>query len=225
MKFPITLISLLALSSFSMAQETKAPETLEEKISYTIGVQIGQQLNQDDLAIVPDHFLAGVLDSLEEKELKLTEEEQQNTMIALQERLQAKREEMAAAKNVENAKFFEDNGKKDGVVTTDSGLQYKVLEEGKGEKPQLNDTITAHYHGTLLDGTVFDSSVDRGSPASFPVNRVIAGWTEALQLMPVGSKWRLFVPSDLAYGERGTQGGPIGPNTPLIFDVELLSID
>jgi FKBP-type peptidyl-prolyl cis-trans isomerase FklB len=119
--------------------------------------------------------------------------------------------------------FLEANGKKDGVITLASGLQYEVINEGNGAKPGLTSTVTTHYHGTLIDGTVFDSSVQRGTPASFPVNGVIAGWTEALQLMPLGSKWRLFVPSNLAYGAQGA-GQQIGPHTTLIFEVELLDI-
>lgn len=121
-------------------------------------------------------------------------------------------------------KFLEENAKQPGVVTLPSGLQYQILKEGNGPKPSLTDHVTTHYHGTLIDGTVFDSSVDRGQPASFAVNQVIPGWTEALQLMPVGSKWKLFIPSNLAYGERGA-GGSIGPNETLIFEVELLSIE
>lgn len=120
--------------------------------------------------------------------------------------------------------FLEQNKTRDGVVTTESGLQYEILQEGTGEKPGLDDVVTTHYHGTLIDGTVFDSSVNRGEPVSFPVNGVIPGWTEALQLMPVGSKWKLYIPSELAYGERGA-GGAIGPNEALIFEVELISID
>jgi len=120
--------------------------------------------------------------------------------------------------------FLEENGKKEGVHTLPDGLQYKVLKEGTGKKPQAADTVSVHYKGTLIDGTEFDSSYKRGQPAEFPVNRVIKGWTEALQLMPEGSKWMLYIPSRLAYGERGTPGGPIGPNETLIFEVELLKI-
>jgi TonB family protein len=124
----------------------------------------------------------------------------------------------------EEVAFFEANKKHEGVVTTASGLQYKVIKMGTGRKPTINDKITAHYHGTLIDGTVFDSSIERGKPVSFPVNGVIQGWVEALQIMPIGSKWMLYLPSNLAYGEKGA-GGKIGPNTPLIFEVELISID
>lgn len=229
MRIPLlTLATALVITPVIMAQDTKAPETQEEKISYAIGSQIGSSLKADEVAIVPEQFLAGVLDAIEGKEAKLTPEQMQQTMMALQQELQQKQMEKATAAAEENTaagkKFLEENGKKEGVVTTKSGLQYKVIEEGKGEKPTATDKITAHYHGTLIDGTVFDSSVNRGEPIQFPVSGVIAGWTEALQLMPVGSKWRLFIPSDLAYGERGA-GGDIGPNSTLIFDVELISID
>jgi FKBP-type peptidyl-prolyl cis-trans isomerase FklB len=124
----------------------------------------------------------------------------------------------------EGRKFLATNSKKENIFTLESGLQYEVIKAGEGAKPSLNDQVTTHYHGTLIDGTVFDSSVERGQPASFPVNGVIKGWTEALQLMNVGSKWRLFVPYDLAYGERGA-GPQIGPFTTLIFEVELISIN
>ena len=137
----------------------------------------------------------------------------------------AEKEKMKGQENVAKGKaFLEENKKKAGVQTTASGMQYIVMKEGTGAKPGLNDKVTTHYHGTVIDGTVFDSSVERGQPASFPVSGVIPGWTEALQMMPVGSKWKLFLPSELAYGERGA-GGKIGPNSVLVFEVELLSID
>ena len=124
----------------------------------------------------------------------------------------------------EGANFLAENAKKEGVISLESGLQYEILKQGSGPKPTINDNVTTHYHGTLIDGTIFDSSVDRGQPATFPVSGVIKGWTEALQLMTVGSKWRLYVPYDLAYGERGA-GANIGPFTTLIFEVELISIN
>jgi FKBP-type peptidyl-prolyl cis-trans isomerase FklB len=137
-------------------------------------------------------------------------------------------EEILKIKDLEErlkqAKYFEENGKKEGIVTTETGLQYEIITEGNGNKQTVDDNVTTHYHGTLLDGTVFDSSVERNEPASFPVGGVIRGWQEALQLMPVGSKWRLYVPSELAYGPQGA-GQAIAPHTALIFEVELLSID
>ena len=149
--------------------------------------------------------------------------------MKFQEEMQAKMAATAEAEGGDNLKAGQDflaaNGKKEGIVTTPSGLQYEVVTMGDGVKPTTEDKITAHYHGTLIDGTIFDSSVDRGQPASFPVSGVIKGWTEALQLMPVGSKFKLYIPSELAYGANPRPGGPIGPNAALIFDVELLSID
>lgn len=134
-------------------------------------------------------------------------------------------EKAKAGVNLEKGKkFLEDNGKRKGVITLPSGLQYEILKEGNGPKPTATDKVTTHYHGTTIDGKVFDSSVERGQPAQFGVNQVIPGWTEALQLMPVGSKWKLFIPSNLAYGESGA-GGAIGPNETLVFEVELISID
>ena len=142
----------------------------------------------------------------------------------IEEFFKSKQELTAKKAQGEGAAFLAENAKREGVISLESGLQYEILNQGNGQIPTINDKITAHYHGTLIDGTVFDSSVDRGEPASFPVNGVIAGWTEALQIMPVGSKWKLYVPSDLAYGERGA-GQIIGPYSTLIFEVELLSID
>jgi FKBP-type peptidyl-prolyl cis-trans isomerase FklB len=144
-------------------------------------------------------------------------------MEALNEAQNAELAKVADAQLAAGGAFLKENGARDGVVTTASGLQYEIITVGDGPMPAATDTVITHYHGTLIDGTVFDSSVERGTPASFPVNGVIAGWVEALQLMPVGSKWRLFVPPGLAYGDRGA-GGAIGPNETLIFEVELLEI-
>ena len=141
----------------------------------------------------------------------------------MNEMLQAKQEELGKVAAEAGEKFLAENAEKDGIVVTESGLQYEIITEGSGEKPSAESTVSTHYHGTLIDGTVFDSSVERGQPAQFPVNRVIAGWTEALQMMPVGSKWRLYIPHNLAYGPQGS-GGAIAPYSALIFDVELLEI-
>jgi FKBP-type peptidyl-prolyl cis-trans isomerase FklB len=166
-------------------------------------------------------FTQAVKDVYNNDSLKLSETEANMLLQTYFQNLKSKKFEGNKKKG---ADFLAENAKKEGVVTLPNGLQYQVMTEGKGEKPKLTDTVKTHYHGTLIDGTVFDSSVQRGEPISFPVNGVIKGWTEALQLMPVGSKWKLFVPYDLAYGERGA-GGAIGPYETLIFEVELLAIE
>ncbi len=201
-------------------------ETVADSVSYAIGVLVGsnnkKQLesapgtDEMNLEIMANAFRAASLG----EEAKISEEEA-NAIVQKFFRDASEREAQA---NLEAGnKFLEENGKREGVTTTESGLQYEVLTEGTGEKPAATDKVRVHYHGTLTDGTVFDSSVDRGEPAVFGVGQVIKGWTEALQLMPVGSKWKVYIPSDLAYGPRGA-GGDIGPNAALIFEVELLEI-
>ncbi|MDI7258626.1 MAG: FKBP-type peptidyl-prolyl cis-trans isomerase [Thermodesulfobacteriota bacterium] len=174
----------------------------------------------------PDVLLRGVKDAISGNKPLLTEQEVGETMAAFQKEMKAKQEEMMKKTGEKNKKegevFLAGNKKKEGVVTLPSGLQYRVIKNGSGKKPKLTDTVTTHYKGTLIDGTEFDSSYQRGQPASFQVNGVVAGWTEALQRMEEGAKWQLFVPSQLAYGERGA--GPIGPNATLIFEVELISV-
>jgi len=193
-----------------------------EKLSYSLGVNIAQSLQGQGLQEVDGAILGQALnDVFSNANLKMSQEEAGQFLNAHFTKLQAKQHEGAIKAGQE---FLAANSKKDGVVTLASGLQYMILTEGQGEKPTVASTVTTHYHGTTIDGEVFDSSVQRGTPASFPVNGVIAGWTEALQLMPIGSKWRLFVPSNLAYGDRGA-GPKIGPHATLIFDVELLEIN
>ena len=197
-------------------------DTEIEKVSYSLGVTAGAYyLKQGFDSIDIDAFTAGFKNAVKELDLQIPEEEC-NTILQdfFNKTADLKTEELKK----EGAEFLEENSKKEGVVTLPSGLQYVVMVEGTGATPGLTDKVNTHYHGTLIDGTVFDSSVDRGEPISFPVNGVIAGWTEALQLMKVGSKWRLFVPYDLAYGERGS-GPQIGPYSALIFEVELLDIE
>jgi FKBP-type peptidyl-prolyl cis-trans isomerase FklB len=215
------------------AEETNATQevkldTPKSRISYTIGVNVGQDFKAQQMDIDADVLLLGLKDSLAGKELRLTDEEMVGEIQAFQQQMQAKMEaEMAkvVAKNQEEgAAFLAENAKKEGVVVTESGLQYKVLEPGDGDSPGAADVATVHYRGTLIDGTQFDSSYDRGQPATFPVGGVIAGWTEALQLMKPGAKWQLAIPSELAYGERGA-GQDIGPNATLLFDVELISVE
>mgnify|MGYP002623728325 CR=1 FL=1 len=213
--------------SASSAQDDKKPETLMEKVSYSIGLRIGKNFAGDGVEADLNWLTEGIKHGLAEAEPLLTEKESREAMVQfqkdLQEKQMAKAEADAKKNKAEGEAFLKANKEKEGVKATDSGLQYKILQEGDGESPKETDTVKVHYHGTLLDGTVFDSSVERGEPAQFPVNRVIAGWTEALQLMKVGDKYRLYIPSSLAYKERGA-GGDIGPNATLIFDVELLEI-
>lgn len=202
-------------------------ETQKDKTSYAIGLSVGKSLQKDSIDADPKIVLQGLQDALSGNKALLTDDEIRATMMALQQEVHQKQEEKQQALMETNKKegeaFLAANSKKEGVVTLPSGLQYKILQQGTGAKPTASDTVVCNYKGTLLDNTEFDSSYKRGQPASFPVSQVIKGWTEALQLMPVGSKWQLFIPSDLAYGERG-QGTTIAPNATLIFEVELLSI-
>lgn len=204
-------------------------KTQQDKASYAIGLNIGRSMRKDSVDVEPSILLRGLKDGLADSKPLLTDDEAKAAMTTLQADLRAKHEakvelEAANSKKVGD-EFLAENKTKEGVVTLPSGLQYKVLVEGTGPKPTAADTITCNYKGTLLDNTEFDSSYKRGKPATFPVSGIIKGWTEALQLMPVGSKWQLFIPPDLAYGERGgPAGGPIGPNATLVFEVELMSI-
>jgi len=205
-----------------------ALDTSAQKISYGIAYGFGQRLKMDEIPIDVDAFSAGMRDAMGGAEPLMTEqqiaEEMQAFQMAQNEKLQAKMEE-ASTVNMEAGKtFLAENAQKEGVVTLDSGLQYKVIEAAEGAKPAASDTVEVHYRGTLLDGTEFDSSYSRGQSANFGVGQVIPGFSEALQLMSVGSKWQVYIPSDLGYGPGGTGGGPIGPNATLIFDIELISI-
>jgi FKBP-type peptidyl-prolyl cis-trans isomerase FklB len=198
--------------------------TVEQQASYGIGRQIGDQVASNPFEGLDASAVAqGVVDSLEGKDYAVAVEDLQSAFGVINERMQAAQAEKAKEASAEGVKFLEDNAKRDGVTVTESGLQYEVLTAGTGELPTASSTVKTHYHGTLINGTVFDSSYDRGQPVEFPVGGVIKGWTEALQMMPVGSKWRLAVPYELAYGEQGA-GGAIGPFETLIFDVELLEI-
>jgi FKBP-type peptidyl-prolyl cis-trans isomerase FklB len=202
-------------------------KTQKDKASYALGMNFGTGLRKQSIDIDPAILARGLRDSFSSGKTLLTEDEAKAVLTQLQTDVRKKQQEMAQQLGDTNKKqgmeFLEANKTKDGVVTLPSGLQYKVLQEGTGPKPAATDTVVCNYRGTLLDNTEFDSSYKRGQPATFPVTGVIKGWTEALQLMPVGSKWQLFIPSELAYGERGA-GGQIGPNSTLIFEVELLSI-
>lgn len=196
---------------------------LKEKISYIIGRDMATNLKKQGIDIESDPFVKGMNEVLDGKPSSLSQDEVQQAMMALQQEMAQKQNSSGASNKEAGETFLAENKNNEGVQTLPSGLQYQVLQEGSGKSPSASDTVTTHYHGTLIDGTVFDSSYERNEPATFPVNGVIAGWTEALQLMKEGSKWRLFIPSNLAYGAQGA-GGAIGPNSTLIFDVELLSV-
>ena len=192
-----------------------------EKVSYSIGINVATSIKSEGLDSINSFYISkGFQDVFENKDLAINIEES-NKIIGeyFNKKQDAKNQRLA----IDSKIFLEQNKQKDGVMTTESGLQYLILSEGKGNNPTLNDNVTVHYHGTLIDGTIFDSSVDRKQPATFPLDGVIPGWQEALQMMSVGSKWKIFIPSELAYGESGT--GAIGPNSTLIFEVELLSIN
>jgi FKBP-type peptidyl-prolyl cis-trans isomerase FklB len=198
--------------------------TLEQKASYGVGRQMGEQLAANPFeGIDISAVQAGLADAFEGKESVVSMEDLQEAFTEISRRLQLAQEEAAEAANVEGDAFLADNAKRDGVTVTESGLQFEVLVQGDGEMPTHESTVRTHYHGTFINGDVFDSSVTRGQPAEFPVSGVIAGWTEALQLMPVGTKLKLFVPHHLAYGERGA-GASIPPFSTLVFEVELLDI-
>jgi FKBP-type peptidyl-prolyl cis-trans isomerase len=201
--------------------------TQKDKVSYAVGMSMAKTLQRDSLEVEPDILVKGLKDVLAGNKPLLTDEQAGATLAALQEEMRAKQQEKAQQAGLSNKKegddFLAANKGKEGVVTLPSGLQYKILTQGTGPKPTASDSVVCNYRGKLINGTEFDSSYKRGQPATFPVGGVIKGWTEALQLMPVGSKWQLFVPSDLAYGARGA-GQDIGPNATLIFEVELISI-
>jgi FKBP-type peptidyl-prolyl cis-trans isomerase len=207
-------------------------KTQKEKFSYAVGVKTGQRMaesfKKQSVPFDPAILARGLKDGLSGGKTLLTEEEAQAAIKAVQDEMgkkqQEKMQEAGATNKKEGEAFLAGNKGKDGVVTLPSGLQYKILTPGTGPKPTAGDSVVCNYRGTLINGTEFDSSYKRGQPATFPVNGVIKGWTEALQLMPVGSKWQLFVPPDLAYGERGA-GADIGPDSTLIFEVELLSVE
>jgi FKBP-type peptidyl-prolyl cis-trans isomerase FklB len=233
---PLALASLAAAPT--LAQQAKpsapaaaAPDTLaspQAQASYAIGLNIGSGLRTDGVTIDPDAFLRGIKDALANAKPALSPEQMNAAVSQLQAEIDTRRNEKMAnaalANAAEGEAFLKANGAKPGVVTLPSGLQYQILTAGKGPKPSASDTVNCNYRGTLLDGKEFDASAQHGGPASLPVGGVIPGWTEALELMPVGSKWRLFVPSDLAYGPKGA-GDDIGPNATLIFDIELVSIE
>ncbi len=198
--------------------------TVEQRVSYGIGRQMGDQLAGNSFDGVDSEAVAqGLKDALGGTASVVEESLLRDAFEEITKRMQAKEAENSSTLAADGEAFLAKNAEREEVSVTDSGMQYEVLVAGEGESPEASSTVRTHYHGTLVDGTVFDSSVDRGEPAEFPVNGVIAGWTEALQMMGVGAKWRLYLPYQLAYGERGA-GGQIGPYAALVFDVELLAI-
>jgi FKBP-type peptidyl-prolyl cis-trans isomerase FklB len=223
----VALLCLIAFTTQLSAQKKPTLTTEKEKVSYIIGTDIAKNLKKQGIDIEPAILFQGLKDAFTDQKLALSDSEIEQVMTAFQQEMMEKQSKKAAELGEKNQKegeaFLAANKKKDSVITLASGLQYKVIVEGKGKMPASNDTVTTNYRGTLIDGTEFDNSYKRGEPATFPVNGVIPGWTEALQHMKVGSKWQLFIPSNLAYGERGA-GQTIGPNATLIFEVELLSI-
>ncbi len=221
------LVVLALLAPRAGARQKEALKTQKDKISYSIGLDIGRSLKRQAIDVDQNLLIQGLKDVLSNHKQLLSDDEARECLTTFQRELVAKRTEEAKKAGEANMKegeeFLAKNKKKPGVVTLPSGLQYKILKEGTGKTPKATDTVITNYRGTLINGKEFDSSYRRGKPATFPVDQVIRGWTEALQLMKVGSKWQLFVPSELAYGPNGA-GTDIGPNTTLIFEVELVGI-
>jgi FKBP-type peptidyl-prolyl cis-trans isomerase FklB len=220
-------MALAALAAPVLAEDRPTLKDTKDKLSYSIGLDIGMTFKKQKMELNSDTLAAGVKDGLSGVKPLLTEDEVRQVMTTFSKEMTEKtamaNKEAAEKNTAEGEKFLTENKNKADVKTTASGLQYKVLKEGSGAPPKETDTVVVNYRGTLVDGTEFDSSYKRGEPATFPVNRVIKGWTEALQLMKPGSKYQLFIPANLAYGERGA-GGDIGPNATLIFEVELMNV-
>ena len=222
------VVCLTLMTTPALSEEKKIElKTPREKLSYSIGFDIGTSLKRDGIDVDPNIVTRAIEDALSGGKTLMTEQEMRESIHAIQKDIVAKHQEqtkeLGDKKKKDGETFLAENKKKDGVVALPSGLQYMILAEGKGNQPKATDTVTVQYRGTLIDGTEFDSSYKRGQPATFPLNRVIKGWTEGIQLMKEGGKIRLFVPSELAYGDRGA-GAQIGPNAVLIFEVELLSV-
>ena len=227
-RLAMAICTMVALSGAAFAADVPELKGDREKISYSIGMDIGGNLKRQSVEVDPDLLAQGVKDSYGGGKTLLTEDEARLAITTFQQTLMAKKAEamqiLSEKNKAEGEKFLAENGKKEGVKSLPSGLQYREITPGKGKSPKATDTVTTHYKGTLIDGTEFDSSYKRGEPATFPVSGVIPGWTEALQLMKEGAKWRLFLPPNLAYGERGA-GRDIGPNATLIFEVELTLVN
>jgi len=218
MKLQLTVIlCVMLMASHAMAEDKTELKTQKDKLGYAIGLDLGKNLKQNSIDVDLAVVMQGVKDGLAGGKALLTEEQVKETFAAFQQ-------ERAEKTKKEGEAFLAANKKKDGVITLASGLQYKIIKTGSGKTPKAIDSVTVNYRGTLIDGTEFDSTIKRGQPATFQVNGVIPGWTEALQLMREGAKWELFIPSNLAYGERGA-GSTIGPNSVLIFEIELISVN
>jgi FKBP-type peptidyl-prolyl cis-trans isomerase FklB len=225
----LLMIPALCSATLLSAAELAKPSSEVDKLSYSFGYNIGNSLQRQETELNIEYLFQGIRDVLAtEGEDLLTEDEVRQVLVEYQQAQIAKREEenrkQAEENKAKGEAFLAEKAQEEGVVALPSGLHYKVIEAGSGKTPSKDDTVTVHYKGTLINGETFDSSYQRGQPASFPVSGVIAGWTEALQLMQEGAKWQLFIPADLAYGSRGS-GGSIGPNEMLIFDVELISVN
>ena len=224
--FPLVLLTLAP--SYLFADEVPALETQQEKESYSIGYQVGLSMKSDSVDVDFDRLIQGLRDAINDNEPLLSGEEMRSLILALKEKArddQMRKIQEARVNNAkESEKFLTENGKKEGVKTTESGLQYRILQEGDGNSPGPEDSVTVHYRGTLIGGKEFDSSYARGVPQTFQTDGVIKGWTEALQMMQVGSKWEIFVPPHLGYGRAGS-GAKIPPYKVLVFEVELLSVE
>lgn len=226
--FWMAALTLLVIAAQAKAQEGTILKDQMDKVSYSLGLNIGNNLKKQSINVNPDLLARGIKDAVSGAKPLMTEAQVEEVLKAFQKEMTSKQQAEMSALGAKNKKegeaFLAANKTKEGVKTLPSGLQYKVIKQGTGPKPKATDTVKTNYKGSLIDGSVFDSSEAHGGPATFPVNGVIKGWTEALQLMEVGSEWQLFVPTELAYGERGA-GEVIGPNATLVFDVELLSIE
>ncbi|HEC42142.1 MAG TPA: FKBP-type peptidyl-prolyl cis-trans isomerase [Bacteroides sp.] len=224
-KFVIALLPVVLIYASSCQKKigNVSLETKHDSVAYMIGHNIGINLGQSPMTDINMEAISkGIQDAIDGEELFMDQYAANAYIGEYMQNLEA----TAFDGNLEEGReFLDENKKRVGIVTTETDLQYEILVEGNGPKPADTDNVTVHYHGTLIDGTVFDSSVDRGEPAQFGVNQVIAGWTEVLKLMPVGSKWKIYIPSEIAYGDSPRPGGPIEPNMALIFEIELISIN
>jgi FKBP-type peptidyl-prolyl cis-trans isomerase len=220
---PRTMIALAIMLIPGVAMSAAPLKTQKQKFSYTIGFQVGMDFKRKGLELDTEALLQAIRDTQDGKQPRLTQEQMQQALNNYKEALDAKRKELADTNSKLSLAFLEQNKAKKGVKVTASGLQYEVLKAGKGPKPKATDSVEVHYHGTLIDGRVFDSSVNRGQSVTFPVNGVIKGWQEALQMMKKGSKWKVAIPPDLAYGPMGSPP-VIAPNMALVFEIELIDI-